>query len=366
VTSTLAEQRVVSGLAVQPARPDDLPALRALLGERPMSGAVRLALVPGPDADLGGERRHVLVVRDGGRVIGTGTRTVRDVWLAGRRARVGFLTRLRFAPGTCLLARLQAGFAAIDATRRPDEAAFDLTTIVDDNGPARRLLQRGLLGLPRYVPVAALDTLVFAAGRSRPARDGGPRLATDGDREAIADFLRHEWRGRKLAPAWQAADLHADGDGPAPQDTLLLEEGGAIVAVGALRDRRLHESVVVAGYAPWLALLRRPLNIGQAVLGRPALPPPGAALALGHVAALAVRDGDAPRAVALLAGLRGLARERGLRLLAASLAGDSPLRAPLRRAFAARSYRSTLHAVAWREGGILRNLAAPELDASWL
>ena len=363
-----------TGPRMQRAVDADLPEIRAFLAERPLAGAVRLAFVPGPDARAGSsdERRHLLVLRDGasGRVVGTGARVVRRVWLGGRTVRVGFLTRLRLAPGACTRGRLAAGYDWIEATRRPDETSFDLTTIVSDNQPARRLLERGVRGLPEYTQVAALETLVCATS-ARGARAGrGARPASRDDAAAIAAFLGAVHGGRPFAPAWTAADFAPDcvapsGHGPAASDFVVVEDARGIVAVGAVRDLRREESLVVTGYAPWLGALRPVVNVGRAVVGRPRLPTPGAELAVGHVSSFAVRGDDPDVAATLLGALRARARERGLDLLAITLAEKHPLLPSLRARAKARSYVSTLYAVS-RCGGVPQVSSPPEIEASWL
>ncbi|HET9552787.1 MAG TPA: hypothetical protein VFP50_07455, partial [Anaeromyxobacteraceae bacterium] len=154
-----------AAVQMEPARPGDEPALRRLLRESPFAGAVSLSLEREPDFQLAaaveGDRHDVVVARaPDGRVEGLASRSVRTAWVNGRPARLGYLGQLRAgAGGRGRVRLLRHGFRLLDAARRPDELPFDLTSIVSDNLPARRLLEAGLPGFPTYRPLGELVTL---------------------------------------------------------------------------------------------------------------------------------------------------------------------------------------------------------------
>ncbi len=341
------------------AGPGDDADIRALLRESVMDGALRVALTREPRFALGaeveGDRHYTVLVRDRAtnRLLGMGSRSVREVFHHGEPARLGYLAQLRTAPGTRHVRRIRDAFGAIEAATRPDELPFDLTSIIADNAPARRLLERGLPGLPVYEPLAEAETLVMPTGdpvwARRPRRVPSVRPAGAGDVARIVGFLQAQLRRHALAPRWTEADLHERCRDLAIEHFALLEEQGALRGVGAVWDQRAFKQVVIAGYQPWLQRTRRPLNAALHLLGQPTLPPAGASLPLGYLSHFALAaDDDLEAAVALFHELRLQARRRGLGQLAVTLAVDHPLRAALGQRFGARPYRSILYAVCWR------------------
>lgn len=344
------------GHRVQAAGPGDDAELRALLREGAMDGVIRLALTREPRFELAAEvegvRHHTVVVRDAAtqRLIGMGTRSVREVFHGGEPALLGYLGQLRSAPGARHIRRTRDGFAHLERTVRPDELPFDLTAIVSDNEPARRLLERGLPGLPVYRPLAEAETLILPTAEPvwRRARALAARPASAAELGGVIGFLQEQLRRYALAPRWTEAHLRQRCRDLAGEHFMVLEDRGALRGVGAVWDQRGFKQVVVTGYQPWLARVRGPLNAALRLVGQPALPPAGTSLALGYLSHFAMRDdGDVEGAIALVDGLRRQARARGLALLALALAVDHPLRAALRRRFAARPYRSILYAVCW-------------------
>ncbi|MEX1016507.1 MAG: hypothetical protein WDZ31_07165 [Phycisphaeraceae bacterium] len=337
------------------AGPADEPALRRLLREGAMGGAVQLALTREPDyfASMAGEgeadRQATFVLRErsSDQVVAMGSRSVHAVCLHGRTERLGYLGQLRMAAGRRWRRRdIAHGFAFARATRRSDELPFDLTSIVADNAPARRLLERDLPSMPRYSPLAELVTFVIPTPRrGRPTPEVRP--ATHDDLPAIATVLEAYHRQRPLAPACSLSQLEARIDAGLLQadDFLVIERSGRVIACAAVQDLRQHRQVLVTGYTPRLRRWRHAVNLGLRLRGRPRLPTPGTALAMGYLACVAVHDDDAATWSRLLTAARSVGRLRQLDHLVLGLCADHPAIPSIRRHIPARAYRSQLYLV---------------------
>ncbi len=360
--SSLVTRPAAGRWVVEAARPGDDSGIRELLRGRAMGGLIRLTLEREPDyrhaAAVEGERHHTVVARerDTGRVLGMGSRAVREVWLDGRRARMGYLAQLRFGPelraGRRLLA---AGYLSCDRRRRPDELPFDLTSIVADNAPARRLLERGLPGLPRYRRFCRLITLTIPTLRRPWIRTGAPEgeesrphQASEADLPAIVRCLDRGLRRYQLAPAWNEDDLRSPTRtrGLMADDFLVVTSGDdRVTGCVAIWDQRSFKQVVVRDYALALRRLRPLVNLALTAGRRPRLPPPGSTLELAYLSHLAV-VGDRPGvAVELIRAARREAARRGLDYLSLSLAETNPMLPAIRRAFGARELASVLYLV---------------------
>lgn len=349
------------------ARREDDPALRALLRDRPFEGALRLTLEREPcffhAAAVEGSPHHVFLGETAGRPAGLFSRAVRPVWHRGRPARLGYLGQLRTSSTVTLTRRhLRRGFAACEATRTDRELPFDLTSIVADNAPARRLLERGLPGLPVYQPWTEWVTLVIPRARrsDRPGdRDGIER----GTAERMPEIVRHldaELSTRELAPRWTLADLTSPQRtrGLEPEDFLLLREpaggGSHIRACLALWDQRGFKQTVIRGYAPWLALLRPVLSPVLALSGRPRLPPRGTSLAMAFLSHEAAPM-DRPELLArLVEAARRRASARGLEYLVLGLSRSDPRLPRILERFRCRVYDSVLYLVHRPEDAVRR------------
>ena len=179
-----------------------------------MDGAIRVSLEREPSVALAaaveGERHATVVARDPatGRVVGMGSRSVLPAYVGGAPCRLGYLSQLRLDRAhRGRLRAVASGYELLRATRRPDEAPFDVTTIVADNRPARRLLEARLPELPAYREVAPFVTLVLQTWRRRRRRFGRiERGSPERLPEIVACLDRHR-RRHEVAPLWTVADL---------------------------------------------------------------------------------------------------------------------------------------------------------------
>lgn len=338
---------------IGPARPEDDRAIRRLLREQTVGERVRLSLEREPvasrSAGTEGDRHHTVVARAAAdrSVAAVAARSVSRVWINREPALLGYLGLLRRDPTLAGRVRLlRDGFAALDATRRADELPYDLTSIVTDNAAARRFLERGVRGLPAYLPWCGYVTRLMRPHRWRGA-PSGVRRADASDLPAIADCLSRNLRRYQFAPVYSAEDLRSPirSRGLASGDFYVAEAGGRVIGCVALWDQRAFKQAVVRGYAPWLARARRAANLVRAATGLPSLPPVGAAVDLAYISHIAI-DGDQPGVlVALLRAVLADAGARGLKAVALGLSEANPMLAAVRRAFPAHEYRSTLYVV---------------------
>ncbi len=243
---------------------------------------------------------------------------------------------------------LAAAFTRMERTRRPDELPYDLTSIAADNLPARRLLERGTVGLPVYRPLCEVGTVVMPASRRDSGRmPQGVSRGSDALVPAIVDCLQRNLRRFRFAPFWSEDDLRSATRtrGLDPTDFFVIRRGERVAACLALWDQREFKQVRVTGYAPGLKLARPWLNATLRIAGLPGLPAAGLALDLGYLSHLAVDDDDPESLRALIVAARRAARLRGLDRLALGLTTAHPLRNKLRLPLGCREYRSRLYLV---------------------
>jgi hypothetical protein len=345
-------------MRVELATEADDAALRALLAGMPMPGAVRVAFGREPSyfGALGvvGRRHLVVVARDPatGALAGFGVASVREGYVNGAPAPVGFLGGLRLLPeyrGGSLVARGYRFFRE----RAPDlGAALFLTTVMEENRAALALLASGRAGLPRYRDAGRFRCLL-AGTRQRLCAPPPPGVslaaATPADRPALLGFLRREGPRRQFFPVYDEPDLAGGGllRGLAPGGLLLARRGRDLVGCLGAWDQSSFRQVRLRGYAPWLAALRPALNLLAVPFGAPLLPPPGAELAHAVLALPCVRDDDPAVFRALLAAQLDRLRDRVPNLLA-GLHERDPLAPELGRLRHV-PYASRLFVVHWPE-----------------
>lgn len=323
--------------------------MRGLLRRSVIDGRIRLAFTREPTytrgEGLAGSQDSSVVALEQGEVCAMGRCSVQPLMRNGLPARIAYLGELRADPGVPGTARfLRDGYAALATAAKDAGAEGFVTAIADDNTRARRVLERGgRLGLPRYTPLAPLETLILPVPPQGRGREDG---AAAEPREEVTDFLQVRAEARHLSLAWDAARWDAlVGHDVRPEDLCVVREQGRIIAAGIVWDQRAFRQTVVMGYDAMLTALRPVVNAAAMVRRAPRLPAPRTVLAQGTL--LAASASDASGWMRLLPRLRDRAAARGLSWIALTLDRRDPAVGLLRRLTRARRYPTTLYEVSF-------------------
>jgi hypothetical protein len=345
-------------LRIGRAGPDDDAPLRRLLRETAMDGEVQVAFAREPSfffaSAVEGDTVSV-VARDGDAAVAVFSRSVRPCWVAGEPRRLAYLSALRIAPGFRQSRRLlQEGFRHVRQLEEVDPAAlpWSITTIVSDNERARRLLEAGLPGLPRYVPQEDLVTLAATPWRPLGVPPGAVELrrGDEVDPDEIVGALQRWGERHELGPVWDRATLE-DRERCRDlswRDFRVATRGGRVVGCVAAWDQGGYKQTVVAGYGGHLRWSRPVVNGLARWLRVPRLPAPGGELRHLTLSHLAVDDDD-PGVLTALVGAAHDDLIGRVGHLTTMLAARHPLLPPLRELLRPREYRSTLYRVAFGE-----------------
>jgi hypothetical protein len=364
----LAPARTLTRTALKPpgrfffrvATSQDDTEIRSMLRATAFPGAVSLSLEREPDASLAasieGDVHDTIVAREHGsaRLVAMASRSVRDRFVNGEPMRVGYLGQLRIDPAyrrQRLL--LDRGFEFCRGLHDRGSPRVYLSSVVADNAPARRLLERGLPGWPRFDTVDRLTTLAIPVRRGRRFDTGETAIESGACVEpgSLAQCLWRNYRRYQFAPCWNAEDLSGIGlRGLARGDFVVAVRGGAVIGCVACWDQRAFKQVVVRGYSPAFARWRPLINAAAPILGTITLPPIGHGLDFAYLSHLAVDDDDPAVLLALVNAACARARLAGRDCVAVGLSARGSLLGPLRKAFRHRAYESRLYVASWPDG----------------
>lgn len=344
---------MTADIVMEPARLQDDPALRRILRTSAMPGKISVSYEREPSffdslAAEGG-KSEVIVARntETGDVIGFFSRTVREVFVNGTAREIGYLGQLRFDPKfKYRISVLRKGFELWRQNMHGNLGlTYDLTSILDGNILARRLLEAGKPGFPIYRPIGGYLTLAMRTGGRG---DRQVQEAQKTDLQDILTFIRSVNKHRQFAPAlpdheWQ--ELFASG-GLDPSSFLILRDGGQIAGVLAVWDQRTYRQAVLRSYSPAMRCLRPIVNAFAAPVGLPSLPPEGHQIPQAFVflaaTTLGLERDVLPR---LLRAAHQKARNRGIGMLTVGYAKDSIESEITIRNFRCIKYPSTIYLV---------------------
>lgn len=333
--------------------------LRRLARETPVPGHITVAYEREPrffDAlDAGSLRHQTIVGEHGGGLRWAASRTVDRYWINGQPREFGYLGGLRFVGTAGLKTGLARGFAFLRQLHQEDPVPGYLTTIVDGNHSARKVLTSGRLGLPTYADFGAFTTCMIPVNRRCHASPGKAcRIVavSQTDRAAVTEFWAREGRRRQLFPV-RRAEVFDRFPGCGPEDLLVAIRDGRVAGTVLVWDQSFCRQHRVVAYSGRLGRLRWFLNRALGVCGYPALPAPGEIVRFAFLAMVCVADDDPEVFRELLdAATRG-ARDRGLAFVCLALHDRDPLSGVARQRRHV-AYRGRAFLVDWRPAAAIR------------
>lgn len=347
------------------ATPADNGELLQFSAQAEMPGAIRFSFDRSPDylAALRVEGRHtdVLIGREmkTGRLVATGHRSVKSAYVNGVSTPVAYLSGLRVGQPARNASFLSRGYARFHALQAQHPAPFHLTTIMEDNVAAQKVLLSRRLGLPAYHDLGRFCCMALSLqGKTSANSRFSLRRASAADAVSVVEFLNREGRTKQFFPEYRVEDFGSP-DGLLPQleskDVFLAFQGSALVGILAAWDQQRFRRWRVTGYATWLCWCRHLLNLGARLRRMPLLPPPASTLNCFNLALVCIRDNDREVFRALLEEVIRVHRGRYACFLAGVHERDSLLPELLARPHV--PLASRLYLVDWEnENRTLQNL----------
>jgi hypothetical protein len=365
------------------ATPADDAELRRLLRENPMKGRISISLEREPSyfaaAAIEGEHQTI-VAYEGDRVVCAGSVSARERFINGKAMRVGYLGGLRL-DSSCRgrTSIVRRGYEMFRKLHEAGGPPIYLTSIAEDNEPARRLLEAGIRGMPTYRFLGKLVTFVvrpdaldaFPATWREWRRKVRTEHATSEEMAELESLLRRAASAYQFAPVWSASELsspaHCPGLRPASFSTVRSVEGN-LLACAAVWDQRAFKQAVVRGYPPLLRRFRWLINaICRIERHVPRLPPIGSCIRSAYISHFAVEKEESDLVRAVLGHVQMEAYSKKIAHSIIAFDERDPRIKLLRdMMYGARRYVTRLYAVHWDDGAELAaslddRLLAPEV-----
>ncbi len=295
-----------SGVSIRLATAADSPALCELFANVTMKTDLELSIRRDPDFfalyRLQTDDFECWVGGEDGSIQGLGTIMVRDGYLNGKPARIGYLGDLRVLPrlqGRRLIGRFYGPILREFSKTRGCNVF--LTTVIASNSPAVRALTGDggrKLGVPPYQPLRAFDirAVHLAFPRRRPRTAYQVRRATSTDIPALAQFLDEDGRRRPFGEVFSEAGLRhrlRAWPGLAIDNFYrAFDQIGTLCGCCALWDAAPVKRTLAMSYRGSMRWVKRGYNGAATLLRAPRLPAPGGTLHYAYLTHQAVPSGD--------------------------------------------------------------------------
>ncbi|HVU27011.1 MAG TPA: hypothetical protein VHG71_04660 [Verrucomicrobiae bacterium] len=355
---------------------EDDAAIRRLLRENPMRGAINVSFEREPNyfhsVGIGGADDQTILAFEKGRLVCMGRCSIRDRYANGETCRVGYLSDLRLdssAQGRFDI--LRRGYQFFHELHQDNPADFYFTSVTADNSRSLRFLQRGLPGMPIYKPFADFVTLLIPVPRyqGKLSRLKSKEIKSEnGSQENLSElvnFLNTHASRCNLSTVWDEEKiLSLENHGLRLSDFNILFDDKKIIGCAAVWDQRDFKQVVIREYSRQLSFARPFINFAATLFNTPKLPPLGSTLAHGFLSPLVTASDDKESLLALVESSLHIAAERGMEFLSVGFVANDPRLAVIRNQFRCREYRNRFFQVRWPDSKRLalnNNLIFPEV-----
>jgi|694.fasta_scaffold00309_19 hypothetical protein len=342
---------------------DDLE-LRQLLRSIRMEGIISVSFRREPNYfaahQLEGDFIQVLTARDRDtqQIVGMGSRSIRERYVAGRPRPIGYLSGLRIHPdyrGSTMLSRGYRYLRELDLDRRAD---FYVTTIAVENEIATKALLQGRAGLPFYKKIGRLNTwIVPKKKRAKASARVQVKSIDPSKNEELMQFLEKVRCEKELLPKYAAKDFIFPSSvfaGMQCGDLYGMWIDNELVGTLGIWDQRSMKQFVVERYKWWLHWLRPLYNTVARITGRVRFPKPGNCLPL-VTAALPLAIGKGQHYYSFLVDEVTSRLPNDVDAIMIGLCDSDPLTKMIRQ-HAMENYQTDIFLVSWKE---------EILEASW-
>ena len=297
---------------LQLATPEDAPGMLDLLENDPSQGRISLLYTrrPNPLISYMREGDDVIVVvlknPDPGRIDGMAACAMNTLYLAGKPSKIAYLFGFRIRREALpRIALMPGGYKTFLEMMEARGVQCAYTTILDENLPARRMLEKRRSSMPVYDYAGNFEVYTIVPGGTGRLPSGyrffraGPE-----DETRLLEFIHHEGGRHPFFPYVTKDDLTTGRTTPLLKDFYLLEnKNGEIVSAGAVWDQRDYKQYVVNRYrGPYRWLY--PISPAFRLFGYPRLSNPGTILPLFTLSCFAAKNDDPEHFGYFLRGIR--------------------------------------------------------------
>ncbi|MBI5555588.1 MAG: hypothetical protein HY920_07050, partial [Elusimicrobia bacterium] len=220
---------------------------------------------------------RVLIIRDkvNDSIVGCASRSLRKLFVNGMEKQVGYLSDLRLDSHHRNHLLLAKGYSYLRKLHEDRQADFYLSTIIEDNYLAKKVLTSQKAGLPAYQDIGPYFTYVFTTKQIHKPGLLPHITISQGNKDNLKEivaFLNKEGREKNCFPVLQETDFESKSGflrDFSPEDFLVLKTDKRLVGVVGLWDQHNFKQVVVQEYGKWLKIAKYPLKIIGVKLPKP-------------------------------------------------------------------------------------------------
>ena len=213
------------------------------------------------------------VISTEGKLKSLGARSIKKMYLNGKVEDIGYLSSMRVRSNRRGALDMARGYEFLKGLHEDRRTNFYISTIVDDNDYARKLLESGRCGLPQYKDMGLYytATIPLMSRKCKLKTDVSSKKAKPDDLNIICDFLNEEGKNKQFFPIYEPHDF--DGSKAVTAEVFyMLHVNDKLSAVMALWDQRKQRQIVISKYSKRMKMLKSIYNFASGLCSLPLMP----------------------------------------------------------------------------------------------
>lgn len=325
--------------------------LRQCIKNNELKGSISISFETEPsffDAlNVQGKESQVVIVKSEKEIAGFGIRSIKPMYVNEEIIDVGYLSGLRVNPRFRNNYFLIKGYKFFKELDKDGKVPFYLTTIIDDNEVARKILGSGRAGLPNYIPIDIYSTFVIKPQSKKIEQKHDIVRGNELSLEEIINFINSEGGKKQFYPYYKISDFNsARLRGISQNDFYIATKGSKIVGVIAKWDQDQFKQTRIIRYNRKMRIAKPFINLASRFLNIPHLPDEGELLHYFHAAFPITKENNTFILSELLSTIASDEENRSYDYFTIGLTKNDPLVEAVKQ-FSHREYRAKMYVVSF-------------------
>lgn len=189
--------------------------LRNLIAANPVPGSISLVYTREPSffdsVNIMGKTSDIFIARENNHILGQGMVSYLDCYINGVAKEIGYLSSLRLDKRLRSTGCIYKGYDFVKKLSAEKNTPFYLSTIVEENYIARKVLTTNRKSIPQYIDIGRYITYAILFQRSkRKIKKSGytiDNLRNNSELKPVVDFINKEGSRKQYYPVYTSDDL---------------------------------------------------------------------------------------------------------------------------------------------------------------
>ncbi len=357
--------------------PSDDEDLRRIIKETYMPGSISLAFCREPSfflaENIGCIKSEMMLCRrnDTGKIIGFGGRNLWNVYLNGEKKTVWYLHSLRVLPGERDGIALLRAYQYLHNLQNDSDLPYYLTTVLDENISAKKVLEGKRAGLPAYSKIGVMETHLIPIRKDRKVKIKD-RNVNRNDLSTISSACDciNEWNScYDFSQVYNLDDLKNQNKlflGFSFKNFFTYTISCRVWGTLGVWDQSSCKQIMVAGYSKKMRIARYFYNFYAGIFGLPYLPKEGEEIKMLQTSFLSAKDNNQYVLDAILSNVVSCVSNCGYDWISVGICKGNNLSKVVSR-YSSRRLDSSIYLVHWEDiDSAVLPKAIPHLDIAFL